>query len=79
MACVCAAAGTAFAQNDYPVFDVFVGYSLMGVSDYENIDIEQARFFNELYYGTGLLIIAEKSNVLKNGFAVTFTYNSTSI
>ena len=78
MACmVCPAA---FAQDDYPRFDFFAGYSLLRTSEYDNIDRERTRLANSLSQsvGSNRATFPKKSSFLEKGFAMTLTYNHTS-
>ena len=62
MACVnCPAV---FAQEDYSRYEIFGGYSLLKVGEYDHMDIVQKE--------TGF---DKKSNLLDKGFSLSFTYN----
>ena len=77
----CMVCPTAFAQDDYPKFDFFAGYSLMKTAEYDNIDRERTRLANSLSQSIGgnRPVTPKKSSFLEKGFSTTLTYNFTSI
>jgi len=77
----CMVCPAAFAQDDYPKFNLYAGYALMRTAQYDNIDIERTRLAENLLgaVGSNRSIIPKKSNLLEKGFTTTLTYNFTSI
>ena len=75
MACIVCPA--AFAQDVYPKFEFFAGYSLMKTAEYDNINVWKNDRELELTMRAGGRIIADKSNILEKGFSTTLSYNFT--
>ena len=69
----------AFAQNDYPKFDIFFGYSLMRIAEYDNIDTMKGVLAGEYWNNNEVDVDIKKSRFLEKGFASSFTYNLTSV
>ena len=77
---VCIFCPAAFAQDDYPEFDFFIGYSLLKTDEYDNIELERARLSHALTQsiGSSRPVVPDKSNLLEKGFSATLTYNLSS-
>jgi len=69
----------AFAQNSYPKYEIFVGYSLMKVAEYDNIDDMKEALADEYLNEYGINANLKKSRFLEKGFSTSFTYNFTPI
>ena len=67
----------AFAQNHYPKYDIFLGYSLMNVAEYDNLDAMKEALADEYMNEYGINVNLKKSRFLEKGFSVSFAYNFT--
>jgi len=69
----------AFAQNSYPKYEIFFGYSLMKVAEYDNIDVMKEALSDEYWNNYETDVDFKKSSFLGKGFSTSFTYNFTSM
>ena len=69
---VCMVCPSVFAQEDYSKYEIFVGYSLLRVDDYDDMDVVQ-----DIFSGSEGRI--KRSSLLEKGFSTSFAYNFTSI
>jgi opacity protein-like surface antigen len=63
-----------FAQEDYSKYEIFAGYSLLRVVEYDDMNDMQEEL---LWYSDGESRL-KKSRFLEKGFSTSFTYNFTS-
>ena len=73
----CAVCPTAFAQDYHPEFDIFIGYSLLKVGEFDDVN-RVARILRDELRDEGYRVSLNKSGFLKKGFIMTYTYNVTS-
>jgi len=76
---VCMVCPAAFAQGEYPKFDIFFGYSLMRTAEYDNIDSIREELSADMWSEYGLTANLKKSRFLEKGFSTSFTYNFTPV
>jgi len=74
----CMVCPAAFAQGDYPKYDIFFGYSLMRTAEYDNVDLIREEL-SDTWSGYGLAASFKKSRFLEKGFSTSFTYNFTPV
>ena len=73
----CAVCPAAFAQDYHPEFDIFIGYSLLKVGEFDDVN-RAARDLRDELRSEGYRVTLSKSGFLKKGFIMTYTYNVTS-
>jgi len=61
----------AFGQEDFSRYEIFIGYSLLRVGEYDNMDDMQ----KELLLYSGGEGRVKRSSFLEKGFSTSFTYN----
>jgi len=75
---MCMICPAAFAQDNYPKYDIFFGYSLMRTAEYDNIDLIKDELTEDLWSEYEFMANPKKSRFLEKGFSTSFTYNITS-
>jgi len=73
----CAVCPAAFAQDYHPEFDIFIGYSLLKVGEFDDVN-RVARDLRDDLRDEGYRVTLKKSGFLEKGFIMTYTYNVTS-
>jgi len=65
---VCVVSPAVFAQEDHSKYEIFIGYSLLRVGEYDDMDVVQ-----DMFSGSEGRI--KRSSLLEKGFSMSFTYN----
>ena len=73
----CAVCPAVFAQDNYPEFDIFLGYSLLKIGEFDGINPGPGDLIGRLELEGYDRFPRNKSGFLEKGFIMTYTYHVT--